>query len=201
MIRRKNNRFFKWHNASRDLKNGIVGAPLVGALPCQGAHKGRPYNAWRIIRLLLIGITFALRPSFALETDSQQRATLAADHVIYNSQKGIGTYTGNVIVIQGSTKLYADRLITHMDTTRKIDHAIALGNPAHFETLPKPEEKVFYASAKKIEYYPQQGYALLIGEGYVIQDKNSLKAEQIKYDFKRGIVETFPQTMITLQPQ
>ena len=45
--------------------------------------------------------------SFALPTDRNQPITLTADRATFNEKTGVTTYTGNVVIEQGTMKLQA----------------------------------------------------------------------------------------------
>lgn len=48
---------------------------------------------------------------FAIPSDRNQPISLLADRATYNEKTGITTYTGNVIIEQGTMKLQADSIV------------------------------------------------------------------------------------------
>lgn len=149
---------------------------------------------------------FLLYPeiSLALPSDNKKPANIDANSALLNQKTGTYTFIGHVTVQQGTTKLSADKLIAYSSKQKKINKVIAYGKPAHYQTLPKPGEKRFYASANKIEYYATTGKVILIGHGKLKQGSSTFNAPYITYDRKKGIVTSKPgkqqRTTIIIQP-
>lgn len=143
--------------------------------------------------------------SFALDTDRNQPATISADTATLDRTQGIGTYTGHVVIIQGSTRLTADKLIMVRGKDSKIEKAIATGIPAAYQVQPKPNEPLFQATADRIEYYAAKKYVILIGNAKISQGTNSLSGPHIEYDMISGVIKTSPikgqRTTIIIHPQ
>ncbi len=80
--------------------------------------------------LLLIAASVA-HPALGLSTDKDQPIYLEADSVEIDEVSGVSTYQGNVIVTQGSLKLWADKMWIHRKNgiTEKI---VTRGEPTHF---------------------------------------------------------------------
>ena len=66
-------------------------------------------------------------PVLALPSDSNQTITLEADRATYNEKTGITTYTGNVIIQQGTIKIQADSLVATLNKNRQIQQVTAKG--------------------------------------------------------------------------
>ena len=60
--------------------------------------------------------TFAL----ALPSDRSKAISLVADRATFNEKTGVTTYTGNVIIEQGTMKLQADSIVANLNQTRQI---------------------------------------------------------------------------------
>lgn len=155
-------------------------------------HSGR-YRYRLILSLIVFGIIYALGLScvYALANDNKKPATLSADQVDFNHKTGKGVYTGHVIIVQGTTEIHADKLITYTDPkNNKLAKAIAYGKPARYQTLPKQQQTMFYARADTITYYPQKKLIFLSGNAHVKQGKNLLTSPHIKYNISQGEVIT-----------
>lgn len=141
--------------------------------------------------LFCIICLYSLPYAYALASDNKKPATLSADSVDFNHKTGTGVYTGHVVVIQGTTQIHADKIITYSDPkTHKLSKAIAYGKPARYQTLPKKAQAVFYASANTITYYPQKKLIYLVGNAHIKQGKNLLTSAHIKYNVYQGEVIT-----------
>jgi lipopolysaccharide transport protein LptA len=109
-----------------------------------------------------------------------------------NYKSGIDTYIGHVTIIRGAAQLEADKAITYLDKSRKLQKAIAFGNPAHMWQKATGQETEFHAYAKRIEYYPNQNLIILIGDGKIIHDNNTLQAPYITYNIQNQTLTTQP---------
>lgn len=142
--------------------------------------------------------------SFALKSDQSQSAFIQADKATFNRHAGTGHFSGNVVVIQGSTKLYADKLTVYTNKKQQIIKAIAFGTPARFTTLPQKGAKRVYANASEIEYYPETAIVILIGHGKIEQNHNTFTGSHIIYNQKTGQLISKPghnqRTTLVLQP-
>ncbi len=86
-----------------------------------------------------------------LSTDKDQPIHLEADSVEIDEASGISIYQGNVIITQGSLKLWADKMWIHRSNgvTKKI---ITEGNPTHFRQLMDNSQEEVKGSAKRAEF-------------------------------------------------
>ena len=71
--------------------------------------------------LLLFGLLSLSSVSFALESDKTKPITLNADHAKVDQLTGIGIYSGNVRVTQGSTVVTGDKIETHSGKNKKLN--------------------------------------------------------------------------------
>lgn len=159
----------------------------------------------KILKLIFITASLWIGTTTALPTDQQQPATINADSAIYNRNTGIGVYIGHVKVIQGTTQILADKIISYGDKNNQISKAYAYGNPAHYQTIPQPNQTLVIATADKIEYYPVAKMVKLIGNANVIQGTNSIVSPQINYDMQTGTATSLSnpkqRTNIIYQPE
>jgi len=108
----------------------------------------------------------------------------------FNYKTGIGTYVGHVVMTRAPAQLEADKAITYMDKKRKLLKAVAYGNPAHLWQAATPGQTEFHAYAKTIEYYPDQHLIVLIGDGKIIHENNTLQAPYITYNIQEQIMDS-----------
>lgn len=67
----------------------------------------------------LAAIALSSASSFALPSDRNQQLSLVADRATYNDRTGITTYTGNVVIEQGTMKLQADSIVATLNSKKK----------------------------------------------------------------------------------
>lgn len=135
-----------------------------------------------ILLVMLLFSTLAI----ALPTDDQQPIHINADATQFNYKTGNNSYEGKVKVIQGSTTLNADRVVTQNNSLHKMEEAIAYGlnNLAEYTTIPKPGDALFHAKAKVIKFYPLKSTVVLEGNVVVTQGENSFQGPVIIYNMK-----------------
>lgn len=137
---------------------------------------------------LLLGITLALPlPVLALSGDSDKPINLEADQAELNEATGVSTYTGRVVLTQGSIELHADRLVVHA-AGGELSQITATGNPVRFRQRPEGRNKDVTAEAKKLEYQGKSRMLVLIGEAKVTQGRNTFRGQRIEYDLQRESV-------------
>ena len=100
--------------------------------------------------LLLALLTMYVNPSLALDKDRFQPYDIIAEHATHDSQKNITTFTGNVVITQGTTTLTGEiATIIHPHNSNAIKKIIATGKPAVYSTKPGLNKDKVYASAKQ----------------------------------------------------
>lgn len=145
--------------------------------------------------------------SFALDSDKNQPATLKADNVKYNRDTGVGIYTGNVSINQGTTVVTANQITTYSDKQNHLIKAIAVGTPATYQAIPQVNQGLLKANALTITYLPTQNKVILQGSASVTQNNNVINGPWISYNLKTGQMITQQgqnqqqQTTIIYQPK
>jgi lipopolysaccharide export system protein LptA len=141
-------------------------------------------------RLLLTAISLLLSydSCFALPDDTEQLLTIDASEVEFDSNQGTTTYSGTVLMTQGSMKIKAEKLVIHGKIDR-MTKVVATGVPAHFQQTPEVKSKPVTAEAKRLEYSVDLQTLTLIGNAELDQEGTSLSGNKIEYDVKKAIVK------------
>jgi lipopolysaccharide export system protein LptA len=101
---------------------------------------------------LLIILALVSAPSaHALKSDADQPINIRARSVAANEKTGVSTYRGNVVLIQGSLRIEADRLEVTLHDGRT-DLIRAWGKPLHMYTRTDAGEEI-RATAARAEYH------------------------------------------------
>lgn len=161
-----------------------------------------------VIGSLVTAIFLYPHITLALSSDTHKIAKFVADHVAFNYRNGTTVYTGHVTMDQGTTHLQANKVTIYRDPNGNINQVIATGtagNLAHYTTLPDKQRQSIEAYGDTIEYYPAKQLAIIIGDGKVVQGKNSLQGSHIVYDLAKQTVVSSPshpgnKSVIVLQP-
>lgn len=107
-----------------------------------------------------------------------------ADYVKINQLERLSEFFGKVKMNHNRSMLKAESVKIHWDSAQKLDYAIALGKnkEALYQDYMPEQNKVFEASARKIEYFPHQHLIVLKGNAVIKQGENQMKAPVIRYD-------------------
>ncbi len=127
--------------------------------------------------------------SFALTSDRQQAITLEADRATYNEKSGITTYTGNVIIQQGTIKIQADSLVATLNKDRQIQQVTAKGHPAKFQQQISSEKGLARGEGQSMVYNAETGVIVMTGNAYLTQDGASFRGNILRYSITAGDVE------------
>lgn len=133
-----------------------------------------------LFALVVLGFATSFSAN-ALEEDANQPVTIESNSGFYDDKKGLSIYTGNVIVIQGSLRMDADKVVVYMEN-REIQKLVATGKPVKFKQTPAEGKDEVHGHAMIVEYYPQTRLLIMINEAVVWQGKNSTASERIEYD-------------------
>jgi lipopolysaccharide export system protein LptA len=126
--------------------------------------------------------------ALGLSTDKDQPIHLEADSVDIDEATGVSVYQGNVIVTQGSLKLWADKMWIYRKNgiTEKI---VTKGNPTHFRQLTDDTEEETKGQAKQAEFYVQKDEIHLIDEAVLEQNQDKFRSDRIIYLRSQSLVK------------
>ncbi|RKG29544.1 lipopolysaccharide transport periplasmic protein LptA [Acinetobacter tianfuensis] len=139
------------------------------------------------LKAALLG-SFALASAgvFALPSDRSQPISLVADRATFNEKTGITTYSGNVIIEQGTMKLQAASIVANLNSRKEISVITASGGPARFQQKTDPAKGPAKGQAQKIIYNAESGIITLSGNALLEQDGASIKGATLKYSMNKG---------------
>lgn len=126
---------------------------------------------------------------YALPSDRNQPITLLADRATYNDKTGITTYTGNVVIEQGTMKLNAASIVANLNANKQISTITASGSPAKFQQQLDTKRGIARGEAQKIVYNAETGILNLSGNAYLNQDGASIRGSTLKYSMNKGDIE------------
>lgn len=127
--------------------------------------------------------------SFALPSDRNQQLSLVADRATYNDKTGVTTYTGNVVIEQGTMKLQADSIVANLNSKKEIQIITAKGQLAKFQQQMDANKGLARGEAQTIVYNADTGIITLTGKAYLYQDGSSIRGNSLKYSMNKGDVE------------
>ena len=121
------------------------------------------YRSTFLTQLLGVALLVVSASSFALPSDRNQELSLLADRATYNEKTGITTYTGNVVIEQGTMKLQAATIVANLNAKKEISSITASGSPARFQQQLEANKGLAKGQANKIVYNAQTGILTLSG--------------------------------------
>ncbi|WP_410487473.1 lipopolysaccharide transport periplasmic protein LptA [Acinetobacter sp. SAAs470] len=126
---------------------------------------------------------------FALPSDRQQPINLVADKLTFNEKTGVNTYSGNVIITQGTMRLQANSIVANFNAKKEIQTITAKGSPAYFQQKTDPAKGLAKGSAQQIVYNADTGIITLTGNASLEQDGSSIKGGVLRYSMNKGDIE------------
>jgi lipopolysaccharide export system protein LptA len=162
----------------------------------------------KIILSCLIGVLLA--PSaFAEKADRGKPINLEADSVTLDDIKKIGVYQGNVILIQGTLMMRADRVDISQDENG-LKNVIATGNPVSFKQKRDGVDEFVEAYAPRITFDNLKNEIDLSGGARLRKGEDEIRGSIITYntqtEFYKVVGEQNAQTpagrvRITIRPK
>ena len=119
--------------------------------------------------------------AFAEAADRDKPIELEADNVTVNDAKKTSTYTGTVILTQGTLTIHADKLIVREDK-EGFQHSTSTGNPTTFKQKREGKNEYMEGSAQRIEYDGRMDKVQLYTRAWVKRGEDIVLGDYISYD-------------------
>jgi len=142
--------------------------------------------------------------AFALESDRSKPLKVQANKASLNKTTGISTYSGNVIVKQGSLEIRAHQLKVYTKGG-KLQKMIAHGTPVTFQQRPDHKQQNITAKAQKMTFNAINNVTIFEQQAELRQGDNAFNSNHIIYNLKNDTVVAGKQNgggrvTITIQP-
>ena len=132
--------------------------------------------------MFLAGAALNIQPGHALDSDSEQPATLDADDMEMDFSTGLRIYRGNVVFRQGSIKMTCEELTTYFSDEGELDKAICVGNPGSFKQRPEGQDKDMVGTARSITMNRVDDLVILKSRAKVVQGNSTITGSLITYN-------------------
>jgi lipopolysaccharide export system protein LptA len=136
-----------------------------------------------VIRTLLIWVAILPAICGALESDQDEPITIESDQAELDQIAQVGTYSGNVVVSQGSFTLNADTMVVTVEDGA-LSHIVAKGDPTDFKQRPEGQTEDVKGGANQIDFFADRSLIVLTGEAWVRQGKDMVQSPKIEYEVK-----------------
>ena len=134
--------------------------------------------------VIILSFCLNLSVSFnalAESADRDKPIELEADTVTVNDAKKTSTYTGRVILTQGTLIIRADKLIVREDK-EGFQHSTSTGNPTTFKQKREGKNEYMEGSALRIEYDGRMDKVQLYTKAWVKRGEDIVYGDYISYD-------------------
>jgi lipopolysaccharide export system protein LptA len=110
-----------------------------------------------------------------------------ASKVVIDEQKNLSTYTGNASVVQGVTRLNADKIqiFSNQQGVVKVVATGSQANRAQYQQNQPNQPSFVNATAQKITYLIEEQRLYLRGDAYLLQKADFFSGDSLDYDIKR----------------
>ena len=144
------------------------------------------------LKLALAGSLLAASlPAMALTGDTNQPIHIESDQQSLDMQGNVVTFTGNVVVTQGSIKINADKVVVTRPANQQGKEVIdGYGNPATFYQM-QDNGKPVKGRASKMHYELANDFVVLTGNAYLEQLDSNIKGDKITYLVKEQKMQAF----------
>ena len=132
--------------------------------------------------LLVVCLLAWLPASHALDSDSEQPATLDADDMEMDFATGLRVYRGNVVFRQGSIHLTCEELTTYFNESDELDKAVCVGSPGRFKQRPEGAEHDVVGTAMTITMDQVEDLVTLKSQAKVVQGGTTISGRIITYN-------------------
>lgn len=143
--------------------------------------------------LLLGSLLISSLPALAVTGDSEKPVNIDSVNQALDLQGNVATFTGNVIVTQGTIKITADKVVVTRpggDSNKTI--VDAYGNPATFYQM-QDNGKPVKGHAAKLHYELANDFVELTGNAFIEQQDSNIKGDRITYLVKEQKMQAYSQ--------
>lgn len=147
-----------------------------------------------LLKLALGSLMLITATAHALPSDRSKPISLVADKATYNDKTGFTTYTGNVVIEQGTMKLQAASVTAQLNKDRQISTVTATGSPAQFQQQTEANKGLAKGQGQRIVYNADTGIIVLTGNALVTQDGASVRGGSLRYSMNKGDIEAIGST-------
>ena len=144
------------------------------------------------LKIALSGALLAATiPALALTGDTDQPIHIESDQQSLDMQGNVVTFTGNVVVTQGTIKINADKVVVTRPGGESGKEVIdGYGKPATFFQM-QDNGKPVKGHADTMHYELQNDFVVLTGNAFLEQLDSNIKGDKITYLVKEQKMQAF----------
>ncbi len=159
------------------------------------------------MRNLVFILSFSIPACFAMHQgiDPNIPIQIQSDIASFEQISRQAIHEGNVILVQGSHELRADKLTMERDLKGHLNLITAKGNPATFQGKLNENPEPIHATAKTIYYYPAKQLIILEGAATLSHLQDEFQGPTLRYQLDTQVVTATKQSnerpIITFYPR
>ena len=151
---------------------------------CAGSHPSyriAKHLTGALITVLLAVFLVSLNTAWALTSDRDQPADIEADDIEFDLKKGTRIFTNNVLVVQGTLRIKADKLEARY-ADGELQNVKAWGSFARFKQRPDDKPNDVEGWANKIVVNQKTNMLTLTGQAALRQGGDTVRGDEIIYN-------------------
>ncbi|HUJ01316.1 MAG TPA: lipopolysaccharide transport periplasmic protein LptA [Usitatibacter sp.] len=137
---------------------------------------------------LLAALLAAGLPASAEKADREKEIVVNADKLTADDATKTSTFSGNVVVTQGTMRMTAAKVTVHEDAEHH-KYYVASGNPVTFRQKLDNSEEWVEGYAQRAEFDDRNDMLRLYDDARVKRDRNEITGNFISYDMRRELAE------------
>ncbi|KAB2313052.1 lipopolysaccharide transport periplasmic protein LptA [Betaproteobacteria bacterium SCN2] len=135
-----------------------------------------------VLKLLLVPLLAVLSlPAMAEKADREKPVHLEADNVTLDDIRKVSVFEGNVLLVQGTLMLRADR-VEAKQNGEGLQSVTARGKPVSFRQKRDGVDEYIEGFSSQMEYDNVQSILRLIGDARLRKGGDEIRGNQITYD-------------------
>ncbi|NDJ56188.1 lipopolysaccharide ABC transporter substrate-binding protein LptA [Enterobacteriaceae bacterium 4M9] len=146
------------------------------------------------LNFVMAGTLFAASlPALAVTGDTDKPIHIDSDQQSLDMDSNVATFTGNVVVTQGTIKINADKVVVTRPGGEQGKEVVeGFGKPATFYQM-QDNGKPVKGHANKMRYELQNDYVVLTGDAWLEQLDSNIKGDKITYLVKEQKMQAFSE--------
>lgn len=146
------------------------------------------------LNFVMAGTLFAASlPALAVTGDTDKPIHIDSDQQSLDMDSNVATFTGNVVVTQGTIKINAEKVVVTRPGGEQGKEVVeGFGKPATFYQM-QDNGKPVKGHANKMRYELQNDYVVLTGDAWLEQLDSNIKGDKITYLVKEQKMQAFSE--------
>ena len=146
------------------------------------SSRGQPATPHGVLRMaLIICCVLGAAAVRAERADRDKPVNLEADQVTVDDNKQLATFTGNVVLTQGTLIIRGDRMVVQQDA-EGFKYGVAYGNLASFRQKREGYDEYIDGFAERIEYDSKAEKLQMFNRAYLKKSNDDVRGNYISYE-------------------